>query len=142
MQFFCFFFFLKRKCFPMALSVHTFSIDVVGVNLNESQSIRLMHNDDSNLWIKNHNKFSHFLDDRRRGARNRPTEDNRRHTLGSHNDMLVYSQQNQNIQQRAMDLEVNINKKNLLSPFILFRKEKHFISFISILNLVNATKSV
>lgn len=47
-----------------------------------------------------------FLDDRRRGGRIRPTEDNRRHTLG--NDMLVYSQQNQNLQQRAMDLEVNI----------------------------------
>lgn len=48
-----------------------------------------------------------FLDDRRRGARIRPTEDNRRHTLG--NDMLVYAQQNQNMQQRAMDLEVNID---------------------------------
>lgn len=47
-----------------------------------------------------------FADDRRRGGRNRPTEDNRRHTLG--NDMLVYTQQNQNLQQRAMDLEVNV----------------------------------
>lgn len=45
-------------------------------------------------------------DDRRRGGRNRPTEDNRRHTLGHTNDMHVYSQQNQNLQQRAMDLEV------------------------------------
>lgn len=63
---------------------------------------------------KNHKQISHFLDDRRRGGRIRPTEDNRRHTLGSHNDMLVYSQQNQNIQQRAMDLEVNISKKIFL----------------------------
>ncbi|XP_055326242.1 uncharacterized protein LOC129579985 isoform X8 [Sitodiplosis mosellana] len=59
-------------------------------------------------------------DDRRRGARIRPTEDNRRHTLGSHNDMLVYSQQNQNIQQRAMDLEMGMraqkNKKQQPPP--------------------------
>lgn len=49
-----------------------------------------------------------FIDDRRRGTRIRPTEDNRRHTLGHTNDMHAYSQQNQNLQQRAMDLEVNI----------------------------------
>lgn len=52
--------------------------------------------------------FHLFIDDRRRGTRIRPTEDNRRHTLGHTNDMHAYSQQNQNMQQRAMDLEVNI----------------------------------
>lgn len=75
-----------------------------------------MHENDKILYERETKKshmtnFHNFLDDRRRGARIRPTEDNRRHTLGSHNDMLVYSQQNQNIQQRAMDLEVNINIK-------------------------------
>lgn len=56
-----------------------------------------------------------FIDDRRRGTRIRPTEDNRRHTLGHTNDMHAYSQQNQNMQQRAMDLEVNIFLSNLRS---------------------------
>ncbi|XP_031635781.1 uncharacterized protein LOC116348799 isoform X4 [Contarinia nasturtii] len=57
-------------------------------------------------------------DDRRRGGRIRQTEDNRRHTLG--NDMLVYAQQNQNLQQRAMDLEMGMraqkNKKQQPPP--------------------------
>lgn len=63
-----------------------------------------------------------FLDDRRRGTRIRPTEDNRRHTLGHTNDMHVYSQQNQNMQQRAMDLEVNI--LSILRSFIMTNKSK------------------
>lgn len=67
-----------------------------------------------------------FIDDRRRGTRIRPTEDNRRHTLGHTNDMHAYSQQNQNLQQRAMDLEVNI-LSNLRS--FMTNKQEQKISY-------------
>lgn len=70
-----------------------------------------------------------FLDDRRRGGRIRPTEDNRRHTLG--NDMLVYSQQNQNLQQRAMDLEVSVIKISLNPLEEVFYFVFYFETFVS-----------